>query len=96
MHLGQAGRQQVPNRGERVSAKGNDCDLNNESETNLLNEKESMEQVGIGLIGADSRGSMEHEGNPDWEANGFPDMSLARQCFIARKGARRNATFVSG
>jgi hypothetical protein len=44
--------------------------LNNESETDLLNEKQPMEQFRIGLIGADGRGSMEHWGNPDGETQG--------------------------
>ena len=55
VHLGQTSRKQAGKRREQASTKGNDCNLNYESETDLLDEKQPMEQVRIGLIGADSR-----------------------------------------
>jgi hypothetical protein len=68
VHFGQTRRQQATERREGTRTKCNNRDLNNESETDLLNEKQPMEQFRIGLIGADGRGSMEHWGNPDEEA----------------------------
>ena len=50
MHLGHARRQQSPEGRKRVSTKRNHRDLDYKSEAYLLNEKDAVEQIGIGLV----------------------------------------------